>query len=48
MDDDIETHIQTTYDLSKYKQFLKKSNLTVIKAKTLDERIILVCQKGSN
>jgi 2-polyprenyl-3-methyl-5-hydroxy-6-metoxy-1,4-benzoquinol methylase len=48
LDDDIETHIQTTYDLKKYKELLNSQNLKVVKAKTLDERIILVCERKSN
>lgn len=46
--DNIETHIQTTYDLKKYKELLNSRNLKVIKTKVLDERIILVCERKSN
>ena len=48
MNDDVETHIQTTYEFNKYKEFLKSENLKVLKSKVLDERIILVCARKSN
>lgn len=48
MNDDIETHIQTTFELKKYKDMLGKENLRVVKSKVLDERIILVCSRKSN
>lgn len=48
LDEVIETHIQTTYELKKYKELLNSQNLKVVKAKTLDERIILVCERKSN
>ena len=48
MDDVTETHIQSTYSLKKYKQLLNSENLKVVKSKTLDERIILVCERKSN
>lgn len=47
MNEDIETHIQTTYDLKKYKEFLNSENIKVLKTRTLDERIILVCGRKS-
>lgn len=47
MGEDIETHIQTTYTLPEYKKMLNSQKLIVIKSKVLDERIILVCQRGS-
>lgn len=46
--DEIETHIQTTFELKKIKELLKSQKLKVLKSKELDERIILVCEKESN
>lgn len=46
--DEVETHIQTTFELNKYKNLLLGENLKVIKTKVLDERIILVCERKSN
>ncbi len=48
MGNDVEKHVQTTYELKKYKELLNSQNLKVVKAKTLDERIILVCERKSN
>lgn len=47
MNDDVETHIQTTYELKKYKELLNSEQLKVLKTKILDERIILVCGRKS-
>ena len=47
MNDDVEIHIQTTYELKKYKELLNSENLKVLKTKVLNERIILVCGRKS-
>jgi len=44
---EIETHIQTTYELKKYKELLNAENLKVLKSKVFDERIILICGRKS-
>ncbi len=48
MDSDVETHVQTTFELKKYKKLLNSQNLKVIKTKVLDERTIIVCERKSN
>jgi len=48
MNDDVETHIQTTFELKKYKELLNSENIKVLKTKVLDERVILVCERKSN
>lgn len=48
LNNEIETHIQTTFPLKTYKELLKKQNLKVVKTKSIDERIILVCKRKSN
>jgi hypothetical protein len=48
MDLDTEIHIQTTYELKKYKELLNSENLKILKSKTLNERIIMVCERKSN
>ena len=48
MDLDTEIHVQTTYELKKYKELLNSENLKVIKSKILNERIIMVCERKSN
>jgi len=44
----IETHIQTTFQKSDYIKWLKEANLKVIKSISADERIILLCKKGTS
>ena len=48
MDLDTEIHVQTTYELKKYKELLNTENLKVLKSKILNERIIMVCERKSN
>ena len=48
MDEDVETHVQTTYDLIKYRELLNSENLKIIKIQDLEERIVLVCGRKSH